>query len=358
MEEGLCASATAFEAPAGGGGLERIEPIVTEPLKPAVPPPTLVEGGEPVWVSAHLRRWFERVVVLPYRQPTIFYHLAPMPRCVSVFGREGADKARAVEVLLREYNLLERECIDVKNGATNAALEAIECAAKAAWIQAAPDYGKAVTPDAFKAMYAAAEGGALATRVDFERACQPVVNRSIIPLARQADGVVDEDQWMRDELARDPTPRYVVVVDHADRLVYTPDNWAAMERACALRARVAERYGVLLILLFDRLMDESDTLARITPRERELHEQFKEQFDKPTGYLTAPDADYRVALFRWCFEDFAAHCRAVQRPVAVAVSDDEYVTLTNFATFTTPDDVRGWCRYVHLGESELTVRVL
>ena len=128
-----------------------------------------------------------------------------------------------------------------------------------------------------------------------------------------------------------------LVVEHADILAYEPDNEKTMRFMLKLRS-LAEKTEILVILLFDRLLSDPDTVMPT--------KQYRAALARDIDvclYMGAPDAEFRTALLR---EQFAMHVANAEPPIQDVLSEGDYTMLADNTAGATPCQIREFVRRV------------
>lgn len=82
---------------------------------------------EPVWTSPGLKEFFEENVLTPWKHPEYYEpRLAPLPWCVSVFGRTGVHKHKAIAELCQAHEI-PYVSVSVTLGHTQDAVNMMDC---------------------------------------------------------------------------------------------------------------------------------------------------------------------------------------------------------------------------------------
>lgn len=126
--------------------------------------------------------------------------------------------------------------------------------------------------------------------------------------------------------------RFIIILDHADVLVYEPDDYATMLDATGL-LNMAKQSGIFVVALFDRHCNSYDP-SKHSAIEQELFHKFYTQFNLFI-YVPAPDPEYRAQLFRSYFDGFKAH-----RPQCnIQLSDNDFNQLADCSVYTSASNM-------------------
>jgi len=243
----------------------------------------------PVWIPPALNEAFKNIVIQAYTKPHIYHpQYVPLPWCVGFYGRPGMEKATVMQRLCMQYGLSNSYTLfTLKIGECNKVLNEIECVAKA--------------------------------------------TSSVLA------SIEDESEKLG--------PKHIILVDEADILCYEPDSEQALLKSADL-AKLCETNHVLLIGIFNRFPGEG---TNVSPWIREVQNKFCAQF-KALLYIEAPNASFRISLFKFYIESFVQHFNSVQeeRNIKVNLNEDDYERLADFSTFAAPENILVFMRKVFL----------
>lgn len=240
---------------------------------------------EPVWISPSVLEFFKDNVVTAWNSPNLFHPtFAPLPWCLAVVGRQGVHKADAITSLCTQYNFPFIK-IDVVLGYT---LDAI------------------------------------------------------VSMDNTLNQVQELNQSEHD--SKEIGPRSIIILNHADILLFEPDSETVMLKILSLDRFQKER--ILVIAILDRTPADPDIAQRPTkPWEKECQHKFFSQF-KGLGYASCPNGTFRILYFKWAITMFLGHLQASGRNIVVDLSESDYISLADYSTFSTPHNIRLWLRQV------------
>lgn len=244
---------------------------------------------KPIWIPHPLEVAFKNTVVQAFTSPYIYHpELAPLPWLISLYGRPGMDKLEVMEKLCLMHGLYGHyKSVVVKMGETSKAMNEIRCIAEA------------------------------------------------------TTSVLQEDE----EVKKDK-PYFIILIDHVDILCYEPDTEKCLLDSIEME-QLCKDNKVLIVGIFDRLPGE--TQPHTSPWIRECHNRFFAQFTTLL-YIEAPNAPFRVQLFKFYISEFESHynkTHGVQK-IKVKLQEGDYERLSDFSTFSTPQNILFFMRKVFL----------
>lgn len=147
-------------------------------------------------------------------------------------------------------------------------------------------------------------------------------------------------------------PNYLVIVENAHLLCYSPDDEASLLRTLDLLK--LKNSGILLVLLFNRI-GRSGTLI-LPGKSVDWCDEYFREFAVDIGtHFESPDEQWRQQFFKAQFAEF--------KHAKVSLSDEDYVRLSMHSGMATQEDIMVWLRSVFMSamsnaKSEITIDTL